>query len=217
MLLLAAYQGDVMRYHELILKEIKYKLPALVAAYAVFVVLFETGAQRVYSDIEVLFVFFAMAVSAYLFGSKEEEELIIISKASLKNVFVIRFLCTYFAFTLLPAIHVAIRSLDVSAKKAVILILTTSLFCCALGAMWRIILGNAFGALIFSSISYTVLLTPSFITDEKIRSIFDSFNPLSGIHINVNSQFYVNRYVTIGISLVILLGCYIKLSRSEKV
>ena len=81
-----------MRYFDLLMAELKHKLPLALITYPVFVVLFEC-AGRSYAKIEVIFVIFSMVACSYLFGGQDEIELLIISKASLKNIFGIRLLC----------------------------------------------------------------------------------------------------------------------------
>lgn len=201
-----------MRYFDLLMAELKHKLPLALITYPVFVVLFEC-AGRSYAKIEVIFVIFSMAACSYLFGGQDEIELLIISKASLKNIFGIRLLCIYVIFAL-PAVHLYFRCID-STAQAIVAFLTTVLFCRMLGAFWRVMLHTPYAALIFSSVCFTLLLYPGL--EGEARTAFRGVSPLYSMYLSEENAFLINRLLTLGYSVVLFFVCYIKLHKKEKV
>lgn len=204
-----------MRVRSLIAKEIKYKLLLAIGCYMFFGVLFETGMDRTYAKSEIMFVALSMATCAYLFDTNDEMELIILSKVSLKNIFLVRFICTYLSMAIMPSIHIFVRTKDSDPNRSVLSFVTTVLFCCALGAFWRAMLSSSFSALMFSSACCTLLVFPNYVEINDMQSYYN-VGPLYSANLS-DDLFVTNRFLVVLYSAVMVSASYYKLHKKEKV
>ena len=202
-----------MRYGTFFLKELKYKLPLALVCYALFYAFYGTGLVASYGRIELLFMLLAMTASAVLFANLDEMELFMLSRARLSGAFIVRFLTTYISLALLPGIHFMV---DRISNQMMISYLTTVLFCCAMGAFWRVLIPTSvYGGILPSYVCCSAMLYSFFPENSLADRIFMLVRPFSSAYL-ADPEYTRNRLIVTGIALVLLLISWIRLRRWER-
>ena len=202
-----------MRYIAFFAKELKYKLPLALVCYALFYAFYGTGLVASYGRIELLFMLLAMTASAVLFANLDEMELFMLSRARLSGAFIVRFLTTYISLALLPGIHFVADGLP---TQQMISYLTTVLFCCAMGAFWRVLIPTSiYGGILPSYICCSTMLYSFFPAGSLADRIFKVVTPFNSALLT-GSDYTRNRLIVSGIALVLLLISWLRLRRWER-
>ena len=202
-----------MRYIAFFAKELKYKLPLALVCYALFYAFYGTGLVASYGRIELLFMLLAMTASAVLFANLDEMELFMLSRARLSGAFIVRFLTTYISLALLPGIHFVADGLPTNQMVSY---LTTVLFCCAMGAFWRVLIPTSiYGGILPSYICCYFLLFSPFAMDSLAYRIFKVVTPFNSASLT-GGDYTRNRLIVTGIALALLFISWIRLRRWER-
>ena len=202
-----------MRYGTFFLKELKYKLPLALVCYALFYAFYGTGLVASYGRIELLFMLLAMTASAVLFANLDEMELFMLSRARLSGAFIVRFLTTYISLALLPGIHFVV---DRISNQMMISYLTTVLFCCAMGAFWRVLIPTSvYGGILPSYVCCSAMLYSFFPAGSLADRIFKVIAPFNSVSL-VGEDYTRNRLIVSGIALVLLFISWLRLRRWER-
>ena len=202
-----------MRYIAFFAKELKYKLPLALVCYALFYAFYGTGLVASYARIELLFMLLAMTASAVLFANLDEMELFMLSRARLSGAFIVRFLTTYISLALLPGIHFLI---DGMPTNQMVSYLTTVLFCCAMGAFWRVLIPTSiYGGILPSYICCFTMLYSFFPAGSLADRIFKVIVPFNSASLT-GEEYTRNRLIVTGIALALLLISWIRLRRWER-
>ena len=218
-----------MAFLKLTLKEMRQKMWLAVGFYVIFAVFHKTSNGGIYMN-EIMFFCYTMIMASVLWGSEDEKDFILISKMSLKNVFLVRFLVIYLTLALLPALHVIIfGGLILPLRDCLLINLVSSFFMCAVGALVRTLTKNNVSALIFGAAAYCVLLSPEVFlqlfgfSSERANAIMDVVKseslplwPLWSV-VYKGDALLINRLCTFGYSAVLLIITYLLLWRQEKV
>ena len=202
-----------MRYGTFFLKELKYKLPLALVCYALFYAFYGTGLVASYGRIELLFMLLAMTASAVLFANLDEMELFMLSRARLSGAFIVRFLTTYISLALLPGIHFMV---DRISNQMMISYLTTVLFCCAMGAFWRVLIPTSvYGGILPSYVCCSTMLYSFFPAGSLADRIFKVIAPFNSASLT-GEDYTRNRLIVSGIAFVLLLISWLRLRRWER-
>lgn len=218
-----------MAFLKLTLKEIKQKIWLAIGFYVIFAVFHKTSNGGIYMN-EIMFFCHTMITASLLWSGEDEKDFILISKMSLKNVFLVRFFVLYLALTLLPALHVIIfGGLILPLRDSLLINLVSSLLMCSLGALVRTLTKNNVSALIFGAAVDSVLLSPQVFlklfgfSSERANAIMDVVKsenlplwPLWSVGYE-GEALLINRLCTFGYSAVVLIITYLLLLRQEKV
>lgn len=218
-----------MAFLKLTLKEIRQKMWLAVGFYVIFAVFHKTSNGGIYMN-EIMFFCYTMITSALLWGGEDEKDFILISKISLKTVFLVRFFVIYIALTLLPALHVIIfGGLILPLRDCLLINLVSAFFMCAIGALVRTLTKNNVSSLIFSALAYCVLLSPEMVLKlfgisstqaHAIMKIVKSESlplwPLWSVAYKGNALL-INRLCTFGYGAVLMIITYLLLWRQEKI
>ncbi len=217
-----------MAFLKLTLKEIKQKIWLAVGFYIIFAVFHKTSNGGIYMN-EIMFFCHTMIMASVLWSGEDEKDFILISKMSLKNVFLVRFFVIYIALTLLPALHVIIfGGLILPLRDCLLINLVSAFLMCAVGALLRTLTKNNVSALIFGAAAYCVLLSPetflklfgfSFAQARAIMDVVKSESlplwPLWSVAYK-GEVLLINRLCTFGYGAVMLIITYLLLWRQEK-
>ena len=202
-----------MRYIAFFAKELKYKLPLALVCYALFYAFYGTGLVASYARIELLFMLLAMTASAVLFANLDEMELFMLSRARLSGAFIVRYLTTYLSLALLPGIHFMV---DRISNQMMISYLTTVLFCCAMGAFWRVLIPTSvYGGILPSYVCCSTMLYSFFPAGSLADRIFKVIAPFNSASL-AGGDYTRNRLIVSGIALALLLISWIRLRRWER-
>ena len=218
-----------MAFLKLTVKEIKQKIWLTIGFYVIFAVFHKTSLGGIYTN-PIIFFCYTMIMASVLWASEDEKDFILISKMSLKNVFLVRFLVIYLTLALLPALHVIIfGGLILPLRDCLLINLVSSFFMCAVGALVRTLTKNNVSSLIFSALAYCVLLSPEMLLKlfgisstqaHAIMKIVKSKSlplwPLWSVAYKGNALL-INRLCTFGYGAVLIIITYLLLWRQEKV
>ena len=184
-----------MLYIKLFLKESKHRLGLLLISAIAFLIMFHFNDYTI-GSMEYIYMLFSLVICAAIL-SEDEMDFLIIGKIQLSKVFVIRFLSSFFTVTIFPIIWILLFTRERRPLKAVFAFLVTVLIIAAIGAFFRVVLKSTLAAMIFSSIVFTLLL---------FASELGAFSPFGSMSIAAMETFYLNRFIWIGVS-IILIGC----------
>ena len=194
-----------MLYLKLLCKECKHRLGLLIVSAIAFAVLFHVNGYTM-GTMEYLYMLFALAACAVIL-SEDETDFLILGHIQLAKVFVIRFIASFLSVAAIPAVWILIFTKERRPLKAVFAFAVTVLIIAAIGAFFRVVLKNTLASLIFSLITFTIFL---FSTEREI------FSPFGSMTIAGMRDFYINRFVWLGVSAVLLTVCYILLCAKDK-
>lgn len=194
-----------MLYLKLLWKECKHRLWLLIVSASAFAVLFHISGYTV-GKMEYVYMLFALAACAVIL-SEDETDFLILGHVRLARVFVIRFIASFFSVAAVPSLWILVFSKERRPLKAVFAFAVTVLIIAAIGAFFRVVLKNTLASLIFSLITFTVFL---FSTELGL------FSPFGSMGIAGMRDFYINRFVWLIASAVLLAVCYILLSVKDR-
>ncbi|MBQ8497998.1 MAG: hypothetical protein IJ489_11170 [Clostridia bacterium] len=194
-----------MLYIKLLSKEMKHRLGLLIVSAVAFAILFHLNGYTI-GRMEYLYMLFALAACAVIL-SDDEMDFLIIGHIQLSRVFVIRFIASFLSVAAIPSVWILIFTKERRPMKAVFAFAVTVLIIAAIGAFFRVVLNNTLAAMIFSLITFTVFM---FSTELGI------FSPFGAMSIASMREFYINRFIWLGISTVLLSVCYILLAVKDK-
>ncbi len=177
----------------------------LIVSAIAFAVLFHVNGYTM-GTMEYLYMLFALAACAVIL-SEDETDFLLLGHIQLAKVFVIRFIASFLSVAAIPAVWILIFTKERRPLKAVFAFAVTVLIIAAIGAFFRVVLKNTLASLIFSLITFTIFL---FSTELGI------FSPFGSMTIAGMRDFYINRFVWLGVSAVLLTVCYILLCAKDK-
>jgi len=200
---------------KLILKELKNRIFLIIGSYLVFEIAFTFFFKNSYSKMEINFLLFALIACSFIFGSEDEIEFLITCKMSLGKILIARFIATYLAVTVLPAIRMLIYIESMKPINTIIVFMITTLFISALGTFWRVLMKTPFSAVIFSSLCFTILIFPNL----KIFNSqwFQYISPFYAFMIMDEKIYIINRSFIILFSVGLIMLCWSILHKRETV
>lgn len=194
-----------MLYIKLLTKEIKYRLGLLVVSAIAFTIMFYFNGYTIGKN-EYLYMLFALAACAVIF-SEDEKDFLIVGHIQLGRIFVFRFIASFLSVTVVPACIILFFTKERRPLKAVFAFAVTVLIIAAIGAFFRVILKSTLASMIFSLITFTILMFSTEIGE---------FSPFSSMSIANIETFYWNRGVWLSVSAILIGVSYLILDRQDR-
>lgn len=194
-------------------QEIKQRRWFFAISFVLFVALYFIYGRKP-ENMESLFMIFPIVASAFIFGSEEEIEYIIVGRVSLGAVMTFRFITIFISVALIPAAFIYLTRDSYIMVKLLLMYTVTILLTCAIGLFWRVVLRSAFASLLFSSLTYSVITSLDiFLGDNISARIFSPF----GSRVLDDGNFYTNRLITLSYAVILIVMAAIALRKRQKV
>ena len=194
-----------MLYLRLFSKEIRFRIPFAIVSCAVFLAVFYAD-KRYIGTAEYICPVFALISAAILFFD-DEKEILTVGRVNMGDLFLVRFLSAFLSVTLIPSLWIIAFTAERKSFKAFLAFFVLSLFVSAIGGFWRAVSGNTLASLLFSFGTYAAIM---------LFSAFGGFSPFASMMTADEKTFLINRLVTAGAGIVLLILSYVLFRQRSK-
>jgi hypothetical protein len=174
-------------------RELRHRIWLTVVSFLVFVISFHLNKYTV-GKMEYYYMLFALGACATLLH-EDEMDFLMLGYLQISKVFACRYVASVLSVAALPGVWLMLFTRERRALKALFAFVVTVFIIAAVGAFFRVVLKSTVGSLVCSLCVYVVFL---------FSGTLGLFSPFGSMAIANLQEFYINRFIWIFLSSLLI-------------